>query len=130
MQQIAIRLSNDELAALDQLVALRGLESRAAAIRGAIAQAVKAEEDRRIDEQYRRAYGDRPPTQEEIDIGLTGAILLGEFYQQTGEPPWEFDEGEEPQSPTPDVQLLRQIEVVAEQLRGLAHQAAEQRHAS
>jgi Arc/MetJ-type ribon-helix-helix transcriptional regulator len=125
--QIAIRLSDEELAALDQLVAARNYESRAAAMREALTRALKAEEDRQIAAQYERAYGNRPPTQEEIDIGETGAILLGQFYEQTGEPPWELDEEEKVWTPKPDVQLLHQIEVVAEQLLGLAHQAAEQR---
>jgi Arc/MetJ-type ribon-helix-helix transcriptional regulator len=129
MPQIAIRLSEDELAGLDRLVAARHFDSRAAAIRDALAQVLKAEEDRRIDEAYERAYGNRPPTQEEIDVGITGAILLGELAKD--EPPWEFDEEEKPSTPKPDVQLLQQIEVVAEQLLGLAHQAAEeQRRAS
>jgi Arc/MetJ-type ribon-helix-helix transcriptional regulator len=125
MPQIAIRLSEDELAGLDRLVAERHFDSRAAAIRDALARLLKAEEDRRIDEEYERAYGNRPPTQEEIDIGVTGAILLGQFYEETGEPPWDFGDDEEPTTSKPDVQLLHQIEVVAEQLLHLAHQAAE-----
>ena len=124
MPQIAIRLSDDELAALDQLVAAGNFESRAAAVRDALTRALKAEEDRQIAAQYERAYGNRPPTQEEIDIGITGEILLAQSYEEMGEPPWEDDEEERP-DPTPDVQW-REIEVMAEHLLSLVHDAAKQ----
>jgi Arc/MetJ-type ribon-helix-helix transcriptional regulator len=93
MPQIAIRLTCEELAGLDRLVAERHFTSRAAAIRDALAQVQKVEEDRRIAEEYRRAYADRPPSQEEIEIGEIGAYLLGELTKD--EPPWDFGEDEE-----------------------------------
>jgi len=129
MPQIAIRLSEDELAGLDRLVAERRFASRAAAVRNALAQVLKAEEDRQIAEEYERAYGNRPPTQEEIEWGELGAYLLGELTKD--EPPWDFDEGDEQQEAppvhSPDVRYsLQEIEVVAEQLLGLVHAAAEQ----
>jgi Arc/MetJ-type ribon-helix-helix transcriptional regulator len=122
MPQIAIRLSDDELAGLDRLVAARHFDSRAAAIRNALAEALKAEEDRRIAEEYERAYGDRPPTQEEIAWGEFGAYMLGKLTEN--EPPWDFGE-DEPVS-KPDIRFaLQEIEVVAQHLLGLVHTAAE-----
>src|SRR5438067_1531543 len=123
MPQIAVRLSEDELAALDHLVTARRFESRAAAIRDALAQALKAEEDRQIGEEYRRAYADRPPTQEEIEVGEIGAYLMGELTKD--EPPWDFDEYEQESAPAPrpDVRWLNEIEVIAERLRDLVHAA-------
>ncbi len=123
MPQIAVRLSDEELAGLDRLVVERHFASRAAAIRDALAQVQKAEEDRRIAEGYERAYGGRPPTQEEIDLGITGAILMGELTKD--EPPWDFGH-DEVELPKPDIRFaLQEIEVVAEQLLSLVHTAAE-----
>jgi Arc/MetJ-type ribon-helix-helix transcriptional regulator len=124
MPQIAIRLSEDELAGLDRLVAERHFASRAAAIRDALAQVLKAEDDRQIAEEYRRAYANRPPTQDEIDLGHLGAYLMGKLTEE--EPPWDFGADEESVS-RPDIAFaLQKIEVVAEELLTLVHTAAEQ----
>jgi len=125
--QIAIRLSDDELAALDQLVAAGNFESRAAAVRDALTRALKAEEDRQIAEEYRRAYAEHPVTHEEIDLGYLGAYLLGKATED--EPAWA-DENEAP-PPKPDIRWLNEIEVVAERLLDLVHTAtAQHRQAS
>jgi Arc/MetJ-type ribon-helix-helix transcriptional regulator len=125
MPQIAIRLTDDELAGLDRLVAERHFASRAAAIRDALSQVRKAEEDRRITEAYERAYGGRAPTQEEIDIGRLGAYLAGELTKD--EPPWDFDDDAEGSPEVrPDIRWLTEIRVVAEHLLTLVHQATEQ----
>jgi Arc/MetJ-type ribon-helix-helix transcriptional regulator len=125
MPQIAIRLSEDELAGLDRLVAERHFASRAAAIRDALAQVQKGEEDRQIAEEYRRAYADRPPTQDEIEWGHIGAYMLGKLTEN--EPPWEPGDGEEEVAPTPDVRFaLQEIEIVANRLLGLVHTVVEQ----
>jgi Arc/MetJ-type ribon-helix-helix transcriptional regulator len=124
MPQIAVRLTEDELAGLDRLVAERHFASRAAAIRDALAQLQRAEEDRQIAEEYRRAYQKQPVTQEEIDLGHLGAYLMGKLSEN--EPAWDFGEEEEPVA-RPDVRFaLQEIEVVAEQLLTLVHAAAEQ----
>jgi Arc/MetJ-type ribon-helix-helix transcriptional regulator len=124
MPQIAIRLTEDELAGLDRLVAERHFASRAAAIREALAKLQKAEEDRQIAEEYRRAYEKQPVTQEEIDLGHLGAYLMGKLTEN--EPPWVFG-GEEEPAAKPDIAFaLQKIEVVAERLLALVHTAAEQ----
>jgi Arc/MetJ-type ribon-helix-helix transcriptional regulator len=125
MPQIAVRLTEDELAGLDRLVADRHYDSRAAAIRDALAQVLKAEEDRRIAKAYERAYGGRPPTQEEIDVGITGEILLAQAYEETGEPPWDEEEQQQP-DPKPDIRWWHEVEILAEHLLSLVHNAAEQ----
>jgi Arc/MetJ-type ribon-helix-helix transcriptional regulator len=126
MPQIAIRLSEDELHGLDRLVAERHFDSRAAAIRDALAQVLKAEEDRQIAEEYERAYGNRPPTQEEIEIGQIGAHLLGELTKD--EPPWDFGDGDtEPSlSAAAHQQTFSDLEAALRHALDLVRVAAEQ----
>jgi Arc/MetJ-type ribon-helix-helix transcriptional regulator len=123
MPQIAIRLSEDELAGLDRLVAERHFASRAAAIRDALAQVQKAEEDRQIAEEYRRAYADRPPTEDEVEWGHIGAYMLGKLTER--EPPWDFGDDEQKQaSASPREQTLSELEAAARHLLDLVHAAA------
>jgi Arc/MetJ-type ribon-helix-helix transcriptional regulator len=63
-QQIAVRLPEDELAALDGAVAHGGYKSRAAAVRDGIARIVHEEREREIAESYRRAYTKYPQERE------------------------------------------------------------------
>jgi len=130
MPQIAIRLSEDELAGLDRLVAERHFDSRAAAIRDALAQVLKAEEDRRIDEEYERAYGNRPPTQEEMEIGQVGAYLLGELTKD--EPPWDFgdDDTESSLSAAVHQQTFSDLEAALRHALELVRVAAEKERAA
>ncbi len=59
-QQIAIRVEDDDLAALDAAVTAGRYPSRAAAVRAGIGQLVREQRDREIAEEYRRAYGEHP----------------------------------------------------------------------
>ncbi len=74
MPQIAVRLSAEELALLDQLVAEEHFASRAAVIRDALARLRKEREDREMAEELRRAYERVPETQEERDLGDRRAL--------------------------------------------------------
>jgi Arc/MetJ-type ribon-helix-helix transcriptional regulator len=59
-QQIAIRLHDDDLAALDAAVAAGRYPSRAAAVRAGVRELVREQRNREIAEDYRRAYADVP----------------------------------------------------------------------
>jgi len=59
-QQIAIRLDDEDLAALDAEVASGRYPSRAAAVRAGVRGLARERRSREIAERYRRAYGDVP----------------------------------------------------------------------
>lgn len=114
MPQIAIRISEEELALLDRLVAEEHFASRAAVIRDALARLRKERDDREMAEELRRAYERVPETQEEIDLGITGALLMAESTKD--EPPWDFD-ADDADDP------LRRVEAAASELLILVHEA-------
>jgi Arc/MetJ-type ribon-helix-helix transcriptional regulator len=76
-QQIAIRLQDEDLAALDAAVVAGRYSSRAAAVRAGIGELVRKQRDREIDEEYRRAYSEHPqePWFAEASAHLTGERL-------------------------------------------------------
>lgn len=127
MPQVAVRLTDDELAALDRMVAEHHFASRTAAVRDGIARLRKEEEDRRIAEEYERAYGNRPPTQEEIEWGELGARMLAELTKD--EPPWDFDDEPSRQVPAP-AESLQQIEAATQALLDLVREIAARRAGS
>src|ERR1035437_7826277 len=59
-QQIAIRLPDDDLAALDWAVAAGRYPSRAAAVRAGVHELVCEQRNREIADGYRRAYSETP----------------------------------------------------------------------
>jgi Arc/MetJ-type ribon-helix-helix transcriptional regulator len=59
-QQIAVRVEDEDLAALDAAVAAGRYPSRAAAVRAGIGELVREQRDREIAEEYRRAYSEHP----------------------------------------------------------------------
>lgn len=67
--QLAVRLSAEELAALDEVVALSRFPTRAAAIRHALALLLRDERERGIEAAYERGYRSKP---QEDWIGETG----------------------------------------------------------
>jgi len=73
--QIAVRLSDDELTALDKAVERGEFPSRAAAVRAGLDGILTAARERTIAEEYRRAYADQPPDDE---LHEAGAMLAGE----------------------------------------------------
>lgn len=91
MPQIAIRLDDNELGALDRLVAEGGYPSRAAAVRTALSELRRAAADREVAGRYAQAYGATPQTVDEERLAVTGADLLGALYGD--EPPYPADGG-------------------------------------
>ncbi len=73
--QIAIRIPERDLAALDEAVRAGRFASRAAAVREGVSRLLGEERDREIAESYRRAYSEHP--EEEI-FGEVGLALLAE----------------------------------------------------
>lgn len=118
MPQIAIRVSEEELALLDRLVAEEHFASRAAVIRGALARLGKEREDREMAEELRRAYERVPETPEEHDWAVAGALLLAESTKD--EPPWDFGDHEEADAPS-----IQEIEAATQSLLGMVHKVAE-----
>jgi Arc/MetJ-type ribon-helix-helix transcriptional regulator len=71
--EIAVPLSDQELAALDEAVSAGRFPSRADAIRHALGQLLRSPDGRAVEESYRRAYAEHP---EEEWIGEAGLRLL------------------------------------------------------
>jgi Arc/MetJ-type ribon-helix-helix transcriptional regulator len=74
-QQIAVRLDDDDLAALDQAIARGRYPSRAAAIRAGVEFVLREERDREIADAYRLGYGEHPQDEAE---GAAGLALMAE----------------------------------------------------
>jgi len=74
-EQVAVRIPEKDLAAVDEAVRAGRFASRAAAVREGVSRLLRAERERQIAESYRRAYSEQP--QEEW-LGEMGAALLAE----------------------------------------------------
>lgn len=73
--QVAIRIPDAALAAVDEAVRDGRFESRAAAVREALERLLDSERERAIAASYRRAYAEHP---EEEALGEAGATLMAE----------------------------------------------------
>ena len=74
--QLAVRLPEEQLAALDAAIGRGAFPTRAAAVRKALELLLRAEREREIEDAYRRGYGEHP---QEAWIGETGLAGLGVF---------------------------------------------------
>jgi Arc/MetJ-type ribon-helix-helix transcriptional regulator len=70
--QIAVRIPDDLLAALDRMVATGHARSRAEAVRNAVELLARVEREREIADEYARAYGEAP---QEDWVGRAGLAL-------------------------------------------------------
>jgi Arc/MetJ-type ribon-helix-helix transcriptional regulator len=76
-QQIAVRLPDDDLHRLDEVVAAGSYASRAAAVRAALEMLLREEREREIADEYRRAYAKHPQEEWVGEAGLiAGAQLI------------------------------------------------------
>lgn len=64
--QLAVRVTETQLQALDEYAATHGYTSRADAIRAAIAETIKRADDEAIDRAYRDGYTRFPETEAEM----------------------------------------------------------------
>jgi Arc/MetJ-type ribon-helix-helix transcriptional regulator len=81
-QQIAIRIPDEHLQALDQAVAAGTFESRAHGVREALWRLLAELREQEIARQYREAYTRQP---DDPAIGEAGAKLLAEAFRQEEE---------------------------------------------
>jgi Arc/MetJ-type ribon-helix-helix transcriptional regulator len=82
-QQIAIRLDDEDLTALDAAVASGRYPSRAAAVRAGIGGLLREQRDLEIAEEYRRAYREHP---QEPQFAEASALLAGERLAERSSP--------------------------------------------
>lgn len=73
--QIAVRIPEKALTAVDAAVEAGRFDSRAAAVREALERLLREERERAISESYRRAYSAQP---QDDSLGEAGAALLAE----------------------------------------------------
>jgi len=81
-QQIAIRIPDDQLEALDRAVGAGTFESRAAGVRQALTQLLADLREREIARQYHDAYARHP---DDPAVGEAGAKLLAETFRRAEE---------------------------------------------
>lgn len=81
-EQIAVRLPEDLLARLDELVARGGYESRAAAVRAGIQAVLELERHQRIDAAVVEGYRRIRPTSAEKEAALAS------LREAIAEEPW------------------------------------------
>lgn len=78
-QQIAIRIPDDQLQALDSAVEAGAFESRADAVRQALGQMLGELREQEIAQEYRDAYARQP---DDPAVGEAGAELLAEAFRR------------------------------------------------
>jgi Arc/MetJ-type ribon-helix-helix transcriptional regulator len=82
--EVTVRVTEDEAAALDGLIAKGRFVDRSAALRAALAALLHEEREREIDEAYRRGYGKFP---QEHWIGEAGLASLEAWSREEGGEP-------------------------------------------
>lgn len=79
-----MRLTEDDVAAVDELVARGRFATRSDVLRAGLAQVLHEERERAIDEAYQRGYGETP---QEGWVGQVGLAGLAAFDRaESGEP--------------------------------------------
>jgi Arc/MetJ-type ribon-helix-helix transcriptional regulator len=78
-QQIAIRIPEDQLQALDRAVEAGAFDSRADAVRRALTRLLGELREQEITREYREAYARHP---QDPAIGEAGAKLLAEAFER------------------------------------------------
>lgn len=81
-QQIAVRIPDDQLAALDRAIDAGSFESRADGVRQGLTRLLAELREREIAREYREAYTRHP---DDPAVGEAGAILLAEAFRREEE---------------------------------------------
>jgi Arc/MetJ-type ribon-helix-helix transcriptional regulator len=76
--QVPVRLTEQDVAALDAVVASGRFSSRSDVLRSALARLLRDERERLIDEAYRRGYGEHPQEDWIGEAGLAAFAAFGE----------------------------------------------------
>lgn len=74
--QVPVRLTEEDVAALDEAVAAGRFESRSAALRAGLTRVLRDERERAIAEAYRRGYGQHPQEEWIAEAGLAALIAF------------------------------------------------------
>jgi len=82
--QVPVRLTEEDVAALDAIVAEGRFSSRSDALRAGLAHVLHEEREREIDAAYRRGYGQNP---QEDWVGVVGLAGLSAFDRAEGGEP-------------------------------------------
>jgi Arc/MetJ-type ribon-helix-helix transcriptional regulator len=82
--QVPVRLTQEDLAALDAAVARGSFASRSEALRAGLARVLQEDREREIDDAYRRGYTAHPQEEWIGAVGLEG--LAGFDRAEDGEP--------------------------------------------
>ena len=80
-KQIPIRMTDEDVAAVDAAVASGRFGSRSAVLRRGLELVLGEERERAIEESYRRGYGKEP---QEDSVGETGEALFTEHVREEG----------------------------------------------
>jgi Arc/MetJ-type ribon-helix-helix transcriptional regulator len=78
-QQIAVRIPDDQLKALDDAVRVGAIKSRADGVRQALTRLLGELREQEIAREYREAYARHP---QDPAIGEAGAKLLAEAFER------------------------------------------------
>ncbi len=74
--QVPVRLTEEDLAALDAAVAAGRFASRSEALRAGLTHVLHQEREREIEEAYRRGYGEHPQEEWIGEAGLAAMIAF------------------------------------------------------
>ena len=85
-QQIAIRLPEEDVSALDEVIARGRFPNRAAALREGLERLLREEREREIEEAYRRGYGAQPQEEWIGEVGLAAFAELIAAEEREAEP--------------------------------------------
>jgi Arc/MetJ-type ribon-helix-helix transcriptional regulator len=85
-EQIAIRIPDADLAALDDAIARGRFPSRAAAVRVALTDLLREQRRRDVEEADRRGYGEAPQEEWVGEVGLTAFAALVDAEERDEEP--------------------------------------------
>ena len=85
-QQIAIRIPEDDLAALDDAVVRGRFPNRAAAVREALSRLIRDERRASIEEADRRGYGATPQEAWAGEVGIAAFASFVEVEEKDEEP--------------------------------------------
>ena len=82
--QVPVRLTKEDVAALDEVVARGRFANRSDALRAGLARLLREERERAVDEAYRRGYAKHP---QEDWLGQAGLAGLSAFDRAEGGEP-------------------------------------------
>ena len=74
--QVPVRLTREDVAALDEVVARGRFANRSEVLRAALARLLREEREQAVDEAYRRGYAEHPQEDWLGQAGLAGLVAF------------------------------------------------------